>query len=271
MHAKSIKPAKLSDAIAGYIQKLILEGTLQPGERLLSERDLSTKLDVSRPSLREALEKLIDLGLLRTDSQGSCHVSEALGQSIRDPLMLLMEDPEATFDYLEFRSMIEGTASGLAAQRASELDRTEIKKHFGRMIEAHRNDDPSEHAEADADFHLAIYEATHNTVLLHIMRSMEAILRSDVFFNRKSIYEHRGGADSLLEQHQAIYDAVMAGDRQAATEAAQRHISSTMETIRDLREAEKRLQVSLRRLERGDLVAQPRKRPRRAASRALST
>src|SRR3954469_12176099 len=98
MNAPSIKPAKLADAIADHIQQLILEGALKPGERLLSERELSAKLDVSRPSLREALDKLIGQGLLTTNAQGVAHVSEQVGKSLRDPLALLMDTPEARID-----------------------------------------------------------------------------------------------------------------------------------------------------------------------------
>jgi GntR family transcriptional repressor for pyruvate dehydrogenase complex len=259
MGAESIRPAKLSDAVAKYVQRLILEGALRPGERLLAERELATKLDVSRPSLREALDKLVQLGLLRTDENGSCYVSDVVGQSIRDPFMLLMEEPEAAFDYLEFRGIIEGTAAELAAVRASVIDRQSIKTHFDRMLQAHREDKLSDHAQADADFHLAIYEASHNVFVLHIMRSLEKVLRSDVFFNRRSLFEHHGSGESLLDQHRAIYEGVMAGDAARAREAAELHVQSTLDTLRGIRDAEKRLQVSLRRLDRGDLIAPARR------------
>ncbi|HLO75675.1 MAG TPA: GntR family transcriptional regulator, partial [Magnetospirillum sp.] len=59
-----IRPAKLADTIADHLEQLILEGTLRPGDRLLAERDLAVKLDVSRPSLREALDKLERKGLV---------------------------------------------------------------------------------------------------------------------------------------------------------------------------------------------------------------
>ena len=85
MTRMSVRPAKLADAVAQYIEELILEGTLPPGERLLSERDLSAKLDVSRPSLRDALDILIERGLVTTDTNGACYISEKIGQSIRDP------------------------------------------------------------------------------------------------------------------------------------------------------------------------------------------
>ena len=110
MTIPSIRPAKLSDAIAEHIQQMILEGALQPGERLLSERDMSAKLDVSRPSLREAIDKLVSLGLLSTNAQGVAYVSENVGRSLRDPLVLLMGTPDARIDCLELRSVVEAAA-----------------------------------------------------------------------------------------------------------------------------------------------------------------
>lgn len=258
----SIKPPKLADAIADHFRQLILEGALQPGERLLSERDLSAKLDVSRPSLRDAFEKLIQEQFLATDANGTVFVSEAVGRSLRDPLITLMDAPEARIDVMELRSVIEGSAAALAAERASDVDREVITQRMQAMVSAHENRDVEEIARSDAEFHLAIYEASHNVMMLHLMRSLETILRSNVYLNRKNLYEHREQKDMQLQEHQAIYDGIMARDPVAAREAAHVHMTAALATQRAIHEAERRLQASIRRLERGDLVA-PAKRPRR--------
>ncbi|WP_084536547.1 FCD domain-containing protein [Azospirillum halopraeferens] len=255
MKSDTIKPAKLADAIAEHLERLILEGALRPGEKLLSERDLAAKLDVSRPSLRDALAKLMERGLLATDHNGAAYVSEALGATFRDPLTrLLRENPDATFDYLEFRSTVEGSASYYAAKRANDLDRRAIRESFERMEQSHGNDDSSEEADADADFHLAIYEATHNTVLLHIMRSLSDLLRNDIFYNRAKLYERKGVRDLLLEQHRAVYLAVMDGDPERARDAAEQHITYINTALQEIRDAETWLKASLRRVGRGDVV-----------------
>jgi GntR family transcriptional repressor for pyruvate dehydrogenase complex len=259
--ATSIRPSKLADAIAEHIQRLITEGALHPGDRLLPERELSDHLDVSRPSLRDALSKLVRLRLLEVDANGAHHISEVIGESIRDPLLLLLKSPNGLLNYLEFRSIIEGAASGLAAQRASQLDREAIKTHFDRMVAAQRDDDSEKHAAADADFHMAIYEASHNLVFLHIMRSLEAVQRSDVSFNRKAIYDVHGKATVLFQHHRTIYEAIMARDVEKARDAAQLHVDKLLETVRAAGDAEKRLQVSLRRLQKSDLVAPVKKKP----------
>jgi len=265
--ATSIRPSKLADSVADHIQRLITEGALRPGDRLLAERELSEHLGVSRPSLREALTKLVGIGLLNVDSNGAAFVSEVIGESVRDPLLLLLKSPDGLLNYLEFRSITEGAASALAAARASDLDREAIKKHFDRMGAAQRRDDAEAHAAADADFHMAIYEASHNLVFVHIMRSLEEVQRSDVSFNRKAIYDAYGKDTVLFEHHRTIYDAIMARDPERARDAAQLHVNKLLETVRDAAEAEKRLQVSLRRLQKSDLVASTRKKTLRRKTR----
>ncbi len=264
MNTTSIRPAKLADAIAEHIKQMILEGSLQPGERLLSERDLSAKLDVSRPSLREALDKLIAEGLLATNAQGVAHVSRDIGKSMRDPLVQLMDTPEARFDCLELRAVVESAAAGLAADRASEVDRETITRCFAAMLAAHEIQDVEEIARTDAEFHFAIYEASHNLMLLHFMRSIETILRSNVYLNRKNLYEHRRQRDSQLREHQAIYEAIMARDAEGARGAAGDHMTTAMHTQREIFEEERRLEASIRRLARSDLVAAGKVRPARA-------
>ena len=255
MSSPSIRPAKLADAIAEHLQELILEGALPPGERLLPERELSAKLDVSRPSLREALDKLVERGLLMTDAQGACYVSNEIGKSIRDPLLMLFDEPQGRFDCMEFRSIVEAAAASLAAERASEVDREAIARCFSAMEEAHESGDVEAIARTDGDFHFAVFDAAHNTMLLQIMRSLESVLRSNVYLNRKNLYEHRRERDGQLAEHRAIFEAIMAGNSKRAEDAARRHMVATMQTQREIHDEEQRLQTAIRRLARHELLA----------------
>ncbi|WP_449228381.1 FCD domain-containing protein [Azospirillum argentinense] len=248
-----IKPAKLADAIADHLETLIREGVLRPGEKLLPERDLALKLDVSRPSLRDALEKLEERGLLVSGRNGT-HIAQFLAPIAAPLAALLQSDPDAPFHYLEFRTSIEAAAAKLAAQRATDLDRQAIRALAQRMRDAHGKDDPSEEADVDAQLHLAFYEAAHNTVMLHIMGALSEMLRNDVFYNRDRLYTRPGVRDLLLEQHLAIVDAVLAGDADAAHAAAEAHVMFTLHTLREIREDDTRLEASLRRIGRGDLI-----------------
>ena len=90
------------------IANLYLRDGVSNGERLLPERDLAAKLQVSRPTLRDALAKLTTLGLVSTDAQGAAHVSELVGKSIRDPLALLIDNQEGTFHFHHLTTVGDG-------------------------------------------------------------------------------------------------------------------------------------------------------------------
>jgi GntR family transcriptional repressor for pyruvate dehydrogenase complex len=99
-----------------------------------------------------------------------------------DPLARLLQcHPETAIDYLEFRRMMAGPAAAFAAERATPEDIERLGKCLHAMEEAHELDDPSQEAAADASFHLAIYEASHNQVLIQIMQQFIKMMSEDVF------------------------------------------------------------------------------------------
>ena len=251
---EQIRPVPLADIIAQRIQTMILEGILRPGERLAPERELAEKLGVSRPSLRTALARLEQKGLLITGKSGTV-VARFLGPLV-DPLAELLADDERTAaDYFEFRHSVEAHASGLAARRATGPDRAAIRACLERMQTAHGAEDPTEEADCDVELHGLVYEAAHNVLLLHIMRVLGDLMRRGIFYNREQLYRRSGVRAVLLEQHLAIGSAVLTGDALAAEQAAAGHINFTHATIEDIRRDELRMATSLRRIERQDLVA----------------
>lgn len=246
-----IRPAKLAEAVAEHLESLILEGSLRPGDRLLAERDLANKLDVSRPSLREALDLLEQRGLLQS-GRGGTYVSGLLGDGFSTPLLEMLEtnEPSSTYDYLEFRGAVEGTAAYFAALRASDMDREMVHAHFLTMEAAHAEteSDPSREADADTDFHLSIYEASHNLMMLHVMSSLGDVLHKDVLYNRSKLYTRKGVRALLLDQHRAVHDAILSGDAEAARAAAEAHVNFTKAALHEIDKADNRLEKSLRRI-----------------------
>jgi GntR family transcriptional repressor for pyruvate dehydrogenase complex len=249
-----VRNLKLSDAIADHLEQLILEGALRPGERLAAERELAEKLEVSRPSLREALEKLQRRGLIETNRSGTC-VTQFMAP-LTEPLAAMMQaNDQALLDYLEYRGLVEGEAARLAALRATDPEREAIRACLDKMQVAHAKDDPSDEAEADADLHMLIYEGSHNLVMLHIMRAFADMLRHGVFYNRHQLYTHPGAREDLLSQHLAIGEAVLARDPRRAQEAASRHMERTADTLRAIRDEQARVARALRRMGRSEFVA----------------
>lgn len=249
-----VRNPKLADSIAEHLEQLILEGALRPGEKLASEREMAERFEISRPILREALESLQKRGLLETSKSGA-YVAKFMAP-LTEPLAALLQSSEqAQIDYLEYRNLIEGEAARLAALRATDFEIAAIGECLERMKAAHKIDDPTAEADADADLHMLIYEASHNIVLLHIMRAFSDMLRRGVFYNRNQLYAHQGFRDQLLAQHLAIGEAIVARKPEEAAEAASYHMSSTASTIREMREEDQRVARVLRRMGRGELLS----------------
>lgn len=250
MPFQKVQPEKLSTSVVRQIEQLILRGVLRPGERLPSERELSDRLGVSRPSLREAVSELQDKGLLETRAGSGVFIAEVLGNAFSPALIrLFAAHDEAVFDYIAFRRDIEGLAADRACRMASDTDLRVIDTVFKRMEAAHPKRNPAEEAAIDADFHMAIIEASHNTIMLHMLRSMFDLLREGVFYNRNVMFKQRTTRDDLLEQHRAINTALQKRDAVAARAAVTAHLDYVESELRDEKRALRNEAVALQRFQ----------------------
>ncbi|MGX9947916.1 FCD domain-containing protein [Bradyrhizobium denitrificans] len=252
----TIKGEKAAGLVARHIEGLILEGSLRPGESLLPERELAERLDVSRPTLRDGLKMLEERGLLTGKEGRGLKVAQLGAAAIADPLIeMLANRMEVADDYLEFRDVVESSAAAMAADRATEIDLRTLRDCLDRIDRAHAKGDPVEEADADAEFHMTIYEACHNIVILQIMRALSSNLRTDVLHNRERLFTIPFTRDLLRNQHREIGDAILGRDPEAASRAAHAHLAYLRNATREIREAEAKLGISLRRLEGGGLAS----------------
>ena len=178
---KPLKQQKLSDIILSQLETMIIEGSLEPGEKLLPERELALQFEVSRPSLREAIQKLEAKGLVTRKQGGGTFVSKAIMKSFADPLFDLMANSnESQFDLLEFRHGMEGMASYYAAMRGTKADFDQIQAKHDHIGNCQLEDDYRLEAKAVYEFYVAICAASHNTLILHTARSMSALLIDNI-------------------------------------------------------------------------------------------
>lgn len=250
MPFQPVQSDKLALAVVDQIELLVLRGILRPGERLPSERDLAERMAVSRPSLREAVGLLQDRGLLTSKPGSGIFVSEDIGAHYPEALtQLFASHDDALFDFLAFRRDIEGIAAERAAKYASETDLKVVQAVFDKMKAAHDKRDPKEESDLDAEFHMAIVEASHNVVLLHMMRGMFELLSKGVFFNRSTIFKQRVNREALLEQHQAINDALQNRDGEASRAALENHLSFVSACLETQKKADKNEEIARLRYE----------------------
>jgi GntR family transcriptional regulator, transcriptional repressor for pyruvate dehydrogenase complex len=239
---------KLSDQIVGQLETMLLEGSFRPGDRLPPERQLAEQLGVSRPSLREAIQKLAARGLLLARQGGGTYVTERLDSGFTGPWQeMLASHPELHRDVLEFRRMLEGTVARLAAERATEADRERIGRLYLQMQQAHARDERERTSETDVAFHQALADAAHNALFTHLSGSLLTMLQSHVHDNIANLFAGGDVAAQLMEQHGRVWAAVQAGDGAAAQAAAEAHIDFIDRTLGTLRETAARRERAQRR------------------------
>lgn len=250
MPFRPVTSEKLSAAVVRQVEELILRGILVPGKRLPPERELAERLAVSRPSLREAIAQLQDRGLLSAKAGAGIFVSDALEAAFSPALAeLFARHDEAAIDYIAFRRDMEGLAAERAARLGSDTNLAVISAIFTKM-EAAPDSQPAEQAAAlDAQFHMAIIEASHNVVMLHMMRAMYDLLRSGVFYNRQIMFKQQTKRAVLMDQHRAIHDALMARDAPAARNAVEQHLNYVERSLLDQQRTARHEDVAQQRLD----------------------
>jgi GntR family transcriptional regulator, transcriptional repressor for pyruvate dehydrogenase complex len=225
---KPITQEKLSVKIANQIKDLILQGKLKPGEPLPPERKLISILNVSRPSLREALKSLVGMGYLEI-TQGNRTIVRSLASGrILEPLDLLVkDDPTTALELIEVRKAFETWNGYHAAERATEEEIARIEECVAAMEPDREETDPS-FGKNDADFHLAVARATHNKVQTHIMFTIYDLLKNFIarFYSNMS--------NTLIwEQHVRVLECIKARDPEMARMAVLDHLDYVETTIRD--------------------------------------
>lgn len=237
----------ISSAIARRLEQLILDGTLLPGKKIPSERQLSERLGVSRTILREALKELRGRGLIETrQGQGSVVTGLVPRQDTDSPLAYLFNDhPRTLYDLLEVRELLEGQAAYMAATRGTEQDFHRITHAFNAIDQAPpAQANPMEAARLDHAFHQSICEASHNPVLVHTLQSLMQLMLNTVLASVNNLY-HRGPYKEQIDRHhRQIYHAVIGRRPEWARKAAIAHIRNIRERLLEIEQEEQRLDRS---------------------------
>lgn len=243
----TIKHTKLSDTIVAHFEQLIVDGQLNAGEKLPSERQLAEQFNVSRPSLREAIQKLEAKGVVERRQGGGTYVVNRMSEQLNDPLFeLLAKHPESQFDLLEFRHALEGISSYYAALRGTNADLERIAESIKSIVSSQRD---SIDAQVDAltEFYGRIAEASHNVILLHVVQSMQELLAENIRQNLDIIAGRTGLLDKLNQHRQQLVSAIVAGQPEQARDACHQHLTYIEQTLLDLGKEQSRIQRSLRR------------------------
>lgn len=210
----------LRDSVFYSLRKAILTGKLEPGERL-TEVKLGKLLGTSRTPIREAIRKLELEGLVTIVPGSGARVAR-----------ITIEDLQ---EVMEIRSTLDQLSAALASERITETEKQQLSEACEAFEKSTVTGDQLEIAEADVRFHDIIIKAAKNQKLGAILNS----LADNIYRYRYEFIRDDVRYEQLVREHRDLYNAIAAGDREAAEKAAKTHIGRQWKFIRDQLLAEK--------------------------------
>jgi DNA-binding FadR family transcriptional regulator len=223
---------RLHGAIAHKLGTDIVSGVYAPGTVLSSEVDFSEALDVSRGAFREAMQVLAAKGLVESRPKAGTRVLPRDRWNLLDPDILAWAfagepDPIFVRAIFELRAIVEPGAARLAAERRDREDLRTIKAALTAMrrhtlgTEAGRN--------ADRDFHDAILRATRNDALIVLSTTIGSAVHWTTQYKQRS----RALPRNPIPDHAKVYDAIAAGDGDAAAAAMRVLVDLALDDTRE--------------------------------------
>jgi GntR family transcriptional repressor for pyruvate dehydrogenase complex len=212
--------------IAEQLMIMLQTGQLQPGDRLPPERELAAKMQVSRPSLREALRALTMMNILEVRQGAGTYVTSLEPELLVEHLdfVLSLEDTSLT-SLFEARRIVEAGITALAAERITDEELAELEEVLHRSEEA--LGDPEAFLQADHAMHRAVTRAARNAILSRVVDSISRLL----LVSRSRTIEIPGIRVQTLEHHRAIISALKARDPEAAQQAMVEHLENVEQRL----------------------------------------
>ena len=222
---------RVADRVAQELLRLIATGTLAPGERLPGERQLADMMNVSRVSVRTALQQLKTRGFVAAVQGGGTRVLAAASDAHDSALAQLVQvDRQNLYDLAEIRAGLEVWA----ARRAAEWGNDEQIAAIATVVEAmdHPSRPAASKAQDDLRFHVAVGKASGSAVYMHLMTTLGEILEEMFSYHHYTLQTGPAYDRLLLKQHKAICTAIQARDGLAAGQAMAAHLQTVLSSYK---------------------------------------
>lgn len=220
MELKPIAKARLSEAAVEQIKKLISNKGMKLGDKLPSERELVSKLQISRTSVREALRMLEIMGLVEIKPGKGAYIKE-LTSDLSIPLTSWISGhKESLRNFFEVRLALEPAAAGLAALRATSKDIRKLKENVTGFHEYLDREDLLGIIQSDIAFHRIIGAATRNKTMQLFTDTITSVL-IDTW---KAALRIKDRPKQTGREHSKILKAIMGGEKLKAQKAMERHL-----------------------------------------------
>lgn len=208
----------LSEKVAEDIRTMILEENLNPGDKLPNEIQMSSIINVSRSTIREAIKILVSTNVLEVKRGRGTFVTDNPGVS-KDPLGVhFMEEDNLLLHFFEMRLIIEPSVVELAVQRGDQESIELIEKAFEEVEVLLKKGE--NHTQADIKFHNAIAKASNNPIMERII----PIINNGIEGGYSKTKDNPEVSEVVLEQHAKIMKCIKNRDCVGAKSAMERHI-----------------------------------------------
>lgn len=218
---------RISDVVAERILDRIARGELEPGQRLPGERQLAEQLNVSRVSVRAALQKLKTQGFLTAVQGGGTRVVSSAGGMDGALTEMVRVKLDNLYDLVEIRIQLESWA----ARRAAERGNPEQIAAIGQIVSSMSRPNSNRSVD-DMDFHMAIGRAACSPVYLHVLATIRDTLRQMVEFHHSAVFAV--DEELMYSHHCAIYEAIAAHRPDTAAEAMRAHLLWVLERYQQI-------------------------------------
>lgn len=221
--------ARLSDQVAEQLSAEIQQGRLAPGDKLPTEAQLVAQFQVSRTVVREAVSRLKSIGLVDSRQGSGVFVSQAPRFAPLNFEARHAASQEAVIQMVEVRRALEAEVAALAAQRHKMSDIRQIEVAAQAIQDAVQagGDGVGE----DVNFHNTIAQATGNPFLIQTLQYLSQFLYGATQVTRANEARRGDFAAAVHAEHQAILQAIRAGDPDQAREAAAAHMGNAIVRI----------------------------------------
>lgn len=226
MFTQVMRSATLSEKVVASITRAIVDGSLVPGQRLLSERELGEQFGVSRTVIREAVRSLVASGLVEARSGRGLQVAEAGPEAVSRAMSMFLQR-SAVIDYPrvnEVRSALEIDMAGYAAERATPEDVARLRELTDELA-AVRDGEVERAAQLDVAFHRTLAQATQNELFVVLLDAVGEVLLEI----RRRSFASPGMRRYAVEAHTEILERIATGEPDEARDAMRRHLQASVE------------------------------------------
>lgn len=221
-----------TEQVIDYIKENILNGNFKINSKLPSERNIATEFNISRIPVRQAIEKLCEEGILKTEPYSSPVI-----QGFKKVNLFNNSEPFNKEDIQRFyieslkaRQLIESEAAKLAAINATTDEIESIRNAYLKSIdELHKlyMGLLKECNNADLQFHQEIIKASHSSLFIEYYKLISKTIFSNQYFG----FKYRTSLENMIEDHDKVMSAIEQRDGQVAYNAMYNHLEDLIKLL----------------------------------------